>query len=91
MKRFDFGDGFDDKDDDESKEEFDLKDELLSAQQEQTDILKLDVDEKILNDAIALAKQDWFWIFRSSKKKIEIISKTYKSLKKIIDKKWKYK
>ena len=48
MKRFDFGDGFDNKDDDESKEEFDLKDELLSAQQEQTDILKLDVDEKIL-------------------------------------------
>lgn len=86
MKRFDFNDDFDDEDED-SKEEFDLKDELLSAHQEQTDILKLDVDEKILNDAIALAKQDWFWIFRSSKKKIEIISKTYKSLKKIIDKK----
>lgn len=86
MKRFDFEDNFDDNDDNDSKEDFDLKDELLSAQQEQTDILKLDVDEKILNDAIALAKQDWFWIFRSSKRKMEIISKTYKSLKKIIDK-----
>ena len=46
----------------------------------------MDVDEKILNDAISLASKDWLWIFRSSKKKIEIISKIYRSLKKIIDK-----
>ena len=43
--------------------------------------------KKILNDAISLASKDWFWCFRSAKKKIEIIARTYKSLKKIIDKK----
>jgi hypothetical protein len=86
-KRFNFDDDDNfDKNDSDSSEEFNLKDELLSAQQEQTDLLKMDVDEKILNDAISLASKDWFWIFRSSKKKIEIISKIYRSLKKIIDK-----
>jgi hypothetical protein len=86
-KRFNFDDDDNfDKNDSDSSEEFNLKDELLSAQQEQTDLLKMDVDEKILNDAISLASKDWLWIFRSSKKKIEIISKIYRSLKKIIDK-----
>jgi hypothetical protein len=84
MKRFDFGDDI--PEDDSNDDGFNLKDELLSAQQEQTDILKLDVDEKILNDAISLASKDWFWFFRSSKKKLEVIAKTYRSLKKIIDK-----
>jgi hypothetical protein len=87
-KRFNFDDDDDnfDKNDSNSSEEFNLKDELLSAQQEQTDLLKMDFDEKVLNDAISLASKDWLWIFRSSKKKIEIISKIYRSLKKIIDK-----
>jgi hypothetical protein len=86
-KRFNFDDDDNfDKNDSDSSEEFNLKDELLSAQQEQTDLLKMDFDEKVLNDAISLAGKDWLWIFRSSKKKIEIISKIYRSLKKIIDK-----
>ena len=85
-KRFNFDDDDFDKNDSDSSEEFNLKDELLSAQQEQTDLLKMDVDEKILNDAISLASKDWLWIFRSSRKKIEIIGKIYRNLKKIIDK-----
>ncbi len=87
-KRFDFNeDEFFKKDDDSSSEEINFRDELFAAQQEQTDLMKMDVDEKILNDAIALSSKDWFWCFRSAKKKIEIIARTYKSLKKIIDKK----
>lgn len=85
-KRFNFDDDDFDKNDSNSSDEFNLKDELLSAQQEQTDLLKMDVDEKILNDAISLASKDWLWIFRSSRKKIEIIGKIYRNLKKIIDK-----
>jgi hypothetical protein len=85
-KRFNFDDDDFDKNDSDSSDEFNLKDELLSAQQEQTDLLKMDVDEKILNDAISLASKDWLWIFRSSRKKIEIIGKIYRNLKKIIDK-----
>ncbi len=87
-KRFNFDDNDDFfKKDDGSSEEINFRDELFAAQQEQTDLLKMDVDEKILNDAISLASRDWFWYFRSAKRKIEIIAKTYKSLKKIIDNK----
>jgi hypothetical protein len=87
-KRFDFGeDDFFKKDDDGSSEEINFRDELFAAQQEQTDILKMDVDEKILNDAISLASKDWIWCFRSAKSKIDIIARTYRSLKKIVDKK----
>ena len=67
-----------------SKNEIPLEDQIIMSQQEQTDILRSDVDEKILQDAIVVASKDLFWYFRSNRSKLGIIRKTYHSLKRIV-------
>jgi len=67
------------------KDESTLEDQIILAQQEQTDILRIDIDEKILHDAILVAGRDWLWCFRPAKSKLAIIKKIYTNLKKMID------
>jgi len=81
-KRFDFP--FDDDSDKKKKNEVPIEDQIMMAQQEQTDILRADVDEKIMHDAISVASKDWLWSFRSLKSKMSIIKKVYGSLKKML-------
>lgn len=87
-KRFDFPFNEDDSEKDfenRKKKDVSIEDQIMLAQQEQTSILKADVDEKILQDAISVASHDWIWNFRSAKSKLVIIKKVYNSLKKIVD------
>lgn len=62
-----------------------LKQELMSVQFDQIDILQQDVDEKIMQDAIAIASKDWLWMFRKSSTKMKIIKKIYIQLKNIME------
>ena len=87
-KRFDFPfdqDDFEKDFDSKKKKDLPIEDQIMLAQQEQTNILKADVDEKILQDAISVASHDWMWSFRSTKSKLVIIKKVYNNLKKMID------
>lgn len=95
--RFNFPFNNNDSDDDDNDNEFEkefgkkknrneipLEDQIIMSQQEQTDILRSDVDEKILHDAIVVASKDLLWYFRSNKSKLTIIKRTYHSLKRIV-------
>lgn len=86
--RFDFP--FEDEDfkgdsDKKKKNDLPIEDQIMMAQQEQTDILRSDVDEKILHDAISVASKDWLWSFRTTKNKLAIIKRIYANLKKMVN------
>jgi hypothetical protein len=82
---FPFEDSFDDDSAKKKKKDMPIEDQIIMAQQEQTDILRSDVDEKILHDAISVAGKDWLWSFRTTKNKLFIIKKIYGNLKKMVN------
>jgi hypothetical protein len=82
---FPFEDSFDDDSAKKKKKDMPIEDQIIMAQQEQTDILRSDVDEKILHDAISVASRDWLWSFRTTKNKLSIIKKIYANLKKMVN------
>lgn len=82
---FPFDDSFDDDSGKKKKKDMPIEDQIIMAQQEQTDILRSDVDEKILHDAISVASKDWLWSFRTTKNKLTIIKKIYTNLKKMVN------
>jgi hypothetical protein len=67
------------------KDSIPLEEQIVMSQQEQTDILRLDVDEKIMHDAILVASKNFLWMFRSTRNKIQTIKRIYVGLKKIMD------
>jgi hypothetical protein len=82
---FPFEDSFDDDSAKKKKKDTPIEDQIIMAQQEQTDILRSDVDEKILHDAISVASKDWLWSFRTTKNKLSIIKRIYANLKKMVN------
>lgn len=82
---FPFEDSFDDDSAKKKKKDMAIEDQIIMAQQEQTDILRSDVDEKILHDAISVASKDWLWSFRTTKNKLSIIKRIYANLKKMVN------
>ena len=69
MSRFSFDD-YDDDDDEFEKEgekedlidELFLKDQIIAVQQENNELLLMEIDQKILENAIMFCKSSWFWI-----------------------------
>jgi hypothetical protein len=82
---FNDDDGFEKEFSKKKKDSIPLEDQIMLSQQEQTDILRLDVDEKIMHDAILVASKNFLWIFRSTRNKIQTIKRIYIGLKKIMD------
>jgi|LakMenEpi03Aug12_release.lakeMendotaPanAssembly.Ray.scaffolds.fasta_scaffold841435_1 hypothetical protein len=90
MSRFNFDSDYDD---DEEKREQDeenladdlfLKDQIISVQQENNDILKMEVEEKLLEIAIAVCQKSWFWSFRSVASKMRSIKRVYKQFRNLL-------
>jgi len=90
---------FYDPDDDDFNihdEEAELSDEELAAayafidesdlaQAIQIELAEQELDQEMMNKAIKIAKQNWFWSFKSSKKKISEIEFIYTELNRIRD------
>lgn len=97
MSRFSFDSDYDDDDEDFNKEEEEraeqladelfLKDQIIAVQQENNDLLLMGVEQKLLKNAIDVAKSDWLWSFRSTNTKLKIVKKIYKQFRNIIDEK----
>jgi hypothetical protein len=94
MARFNFDSDYDDEEFDKEEEhaeemadELFIKDQIIAVQQENNELLMMEVEAKILENAIAVCKCDWFWNFRSSISKIKRIRKVYKQFKNMIDEK----
>jgi hypothetical protein len=85
-----FGSNDDDEDDDDDDD--DDGDEItIMDSHEIIDVMSLDLaraglNQKLLNKAIKIAKQSWWWCFKSSSTKLEEIEKIYKRLLKLTDK-----
>lgn len=57
--------------------------DLIGAMQ--LDIAEQELNQEMLEKAMKIAKQSWFWIFKSSSAKMSEIEFIYKKLKKIAD------
>lgn len=91
MTRFNFDSDYDDDDerrDQEAEEnladDLFLKDQIISVQQENNDILKMEVEEKLLEIAIMVCQKSWFWSFRSVTGKMRLIKKVYKQFRNLL-------
>lgn len=92
MTRFNFDSDYDDDDDERRDQEAEenladdlfLKDQIISVQQENNDILKMEVEEKLLEIAITVCQKSWFWSFRSVSGKMRLIKKVYKQFRNLL-------
>jgi hypothetical protein len=90
MTRFNFDSDYDD--DDEKREQAEenladdlfLKDQIISVQQENNDILKMEVEEKLLEIAIAVCQKSWFWSFKTVGSKMRSIKRVYKQFRNLL-------
>jgi len=62
-----------------------IQSQLMLMQQEQVDLLRMEIDERLLKNAIKIASKSWFWSFKSQAKKMKIIAETYVEMKKLLD------
>lgn len=95
MKRF----YFNDDDDDEFNiydEEAELSDEEMAtayafidegdlAQAMRIELAEVELDQDLMDKAINIARQSWFWSFKSNEKKMRDIEFIYQNLKRIRD------
>jgi len=85
----DYKDGYEDDFDDDSEEfkkipidEYeDLIFENEELREENNSLLKMEVNEKLLNDSIIICSNTWFWSWKSIDYKIEKIREVYLHLK----------
>jgi len=89
MSRFSFESDYEDDDHDDDMDEniadeLFLKDQIISVQQENNDILKMEVDEKLLEIAVQVCQSGWFWSWRSPISKVRTIKKVYKQFKTLL-------
>jgi hypothetical protein len=90
MSRFSFDSDYDDEDEREQEreeniaDELFLKDQIISVQQENNDILKLEVDEKLLEISISICQRSWLWYFRPLSSKIKSVKRVYKQFKNML-------
>ena len=95
MARFNFDSDYDDEEFDKEEEQRDeemadelfIKDQIIAVQQENNELLMMEVDAKILENAIAVCKSDWFWGFRTAASKFKRIKRIYRQFKNMIDEK----
>ncbi len=65
--------------------EFEVDDEAI-IEAINVDLMQGDRNYRILEQAIKVASQDWFWSFKSENAKVKKISRLYKRMSKIIEK-----
>lgn len=96
MSRFSFESDYDDDDFDNEEDaeeaehiadELFLKDQIIAVQQENNDLLLMEVEQKLLKNAISVAKSDWLWMFRSTNSKLRIIKRIFRQFKNALDEK----
>jgi hypothetical protein len=90
MSRFSFDSDYDEDDErDEEREEniadeLFLKDQIISVQQENNDILKMEVEQKLLEVSIAVCQKSWFWSLRSTSSKMRAIKRVFRQFKNML-------
>lgn len=95
MKRFYFNED-DDEDFNIHDEEAELSDEEMATAYAfidqgdvinamQLDLAEAELDQELMDKAIGIAKQSWFWSFKSTAKKMSEIEFIYNELKRIRD------
>lgn len=89
MSRFSFDNEYEDDDKDDEMDEniaddLFLKDQIISVQQENNDILKMEADEKLLETAVRVCENSWFWAWRSPVSKVKVIKRVYKQFKSLL-------
>ena len=90
MSRFNFDSDYEDDEEKREQEEESkaddlfLKDQIISVQQENNDILKMEVEEKLLEIAISVCQKSWFWSFRSVTSKMRSIKRVYKQFRNLL-------
>lgn len=90
MSRFSFDSDYEDEDDrDEEREEniadeLFLKDQIISVQQENNDILKMEVEQKLLEVSITVCQKSWFWSLRSTSSKMRAIKRVFRQFKNML-------
>lgn len=89
MKRyFDKGEGFnfegDDEDEVENEDIIDIDaDDVMDAMK--LDLVESHLNQRLLEQAVGIAKNDWLWFFRSPSFKTKAIEKVYKKLLKLME------
>jgi hypothetical protein len=87
MSRFNFDSEYDDDEDRDAEREESiaddlfLKDQIISVQQENNDILKMEVEEKLLELCIMICQNSWFWSFKSTTSKVKALKRVFKQFK----------
>jgi hypothetical protein len=90
MSRFNFDSDYDDENDRDAEREENIaddlfiKDQIISVQQENNDILKMEVEEKLLEIAISICQRSWFWYFRSTLSKVRAVKKVFRQFKNML-------
>jgi hypothetical protein len=89
MSRYSFESDYEDEDNDDEMNEnmaddLFLKDQIISVQQENNDILKMEVDEKLLEIAVQVCQHSWFWSWKSYASKVKAIKRVYRQFKNLL-------
>jgi hypothetical protein len=75
-------------DDDDDEESGENQEEIIASggivDLANLDLIAIELNRKMMGMTLALAKQTWFWRFKSLNTKLEIIEKIYKTLNKLI-------
>lgn len=83
----DFDDDEDDEDEDYKKIPIDEYEDLIfeneELREENNSLLRLEINEKYINDSIIICSNDWFWSWKSIEYKVQKIKEVYLQLKDI--------
>jgi len=77
---------FDSYEDEENDEEMTYIDQQGLIDVMQLDLAKTELNHQLLDRAVNIARQSWFWCFKSANTRMKEIEKIYKSLVKLTDK-----
>lgn len=87
-------DDYEDYNEDDSDLEFededdelynDLLEQEVALQADQLDMMEKENNQRIINDALNLNKNSWFWCFYSLETKLKMINKTFMFMKRLTD------
>jgi len=81
----DDGDDDDDDDDDDGEETIVTMDQSSIIEVMGLDLAQVELNQQLLDRAIEIAKQGWFWGLKSTKTRMKEIDSIYKGLLKLID------
>jgi hypothetical protein len=93
MGRFSFDDGYDDDEDedglnnekDDLVDELFLKDQIIAVQQENNELLLMEIEQKILENALQFCKSSWFWHFRGMAGRMKLLKKVFRQFKVMVE------